>query len=231
VCSRARSPLRGGLAPTLSYDGRGDWSHRRGRGEWPPPRGEGVSRFPLGEGLARPARDGGFHGGLTGRRRCTRMRYGHKTITLGGELARPRKPRRVACRPGVTYFKPQGIPLRFLEEVQLSVDELEALRLKDLEGMEQEEAAGEMNISRQTFQRILEDAGGEPGAGEGVADRGRRLRGGAATLPLPPVRAWVGGGSIPWIPAGLPELRGGGWDARPGTGAAPGPCKRPPRER
>jgi uncharacterized protein len=73
-------------------------------------------------------------------------------------LARPRKPRRVACLPGVTYFKPQGIPLRFLEEVQLSVDELEALRLKDLEGMEQEEAAGEMNISRQTFQRILEDA-------------------------------------------------------------------------
>jgi uncharacterized protein len=73
-------------------------------------------------------------------------------------VARPRKPRRVSFLPGVTYFKPQGIPLRFLEEVQLSIDELEALRLKDLDGLEQEAAAGEMNISRQTFQRILEDA-------------------------------------------------------------------------
>jgi uncharacterized protein len=88
----------------------------------------------------------------------TRICYGHKTIIAGGKLARPRKPRRVSFLPGVTYFKPQGIPLRFLEEVQLSIDELEALRLKDLEGLEQEEAAGEMNISRQTFQRILEDA-------------------------------------------------------------------------
>lgn len=66
--------------------------------------------------------------------------------------------RRVAFLPGVTYFKPQGIPLRFLEEVLLSVDELEALRLKDLGGLEQEEAAREMGVSRQTFQRILEYA-------------------------------------------------------------------------
>ena len=60
--------------------------------------------------------------------------------------------------PGVTYFKPRGIPMRLLEEVRLSVDELEALRLKDLEGLEQEEAAQEMGVSRQTFQRIIEEA-------------------------------------------------------------------------
>lgn len=48
--------------------------------------------------------------------------------------------------------------MRLLEEVQISVDELEALRLKDLEDLEQEEAAQKMGVSRQTFQRILEAA-------------------------------------------------------------------------
>jgi predicted DNA-binding protein (UPF0251 family) len=57
--------------------------------------------------------------------------------------------------PGVTFFKPAGIPLRLLTEVRLTVEEAEALRLKDLEGMEQEEGADKMNISRPTFQRIL----------------------------------------------------------------------------
>ena len=70
-------------------------------------------------------------------------------------MARPFKCRRVAFVPGVTYFKPAGIPLRALEEVQLTVEEAEAIRLKDLEGLEQEEGAEKMNISRPTFQRIL----------------------------------------------------------------------------
>lgn len=48
--------------------------------------------------------------------------------------------------------------MRLLEQVTLSVDELEALRLKDLRGLEQEEAAREMGVSRQTFQRIQDDA-------------------------------------------------------------------------
>lgn len=73
-------------------------------------------------------------------------------------MVRPRKPRRVAYLPGVNYFKPRGVPLRLLEEVRLSVDELEGLRLKDLEGLEQEQAAEQMGISRQTFQRLLEEA-------------------------------------------------------------------------
>ena len=70
-------------------------------------------------------------------------------------MPRPPKCRRIGYLPDVTYFKPQGIPMRRLEEVQLSLEEAEALRLKDIEGMDQEEAAGKMNISRPIFQRIL----------------------------------------------------------------------------
>jgi len=60
--------------------------------------------------------------------------------------------------PGVTYFKPAGIPLRALEEMRLTVEEAEAIRLKDLEGLEQEVGAEKMNVSRPTFQRILASA-------------------------------------------------------------------------
>ena len=66
--------------------------------------------------------------------------------------------RRVASIPQVTYFKPAGVPARLLEEVRLSVEEAEALRLKDLERLEQEEGAQKMNISRPTFQRVLGSA-------------------------------------------------------------------------
>lgn len=73
-------------------------------------------------------------------------------------VGRPTKWRRVGLIPQVTYFKPAGLPLRALEEVCLSVEEAEALRLKDLEGLEQEESADQMNISRPTFQRLLGSA-------------------------------------------------------------------------
>ena len=79
-------------------------------------------------------------------------------ITQEGEMSRPPKCRRVAFAPGVTYFKPAGIPLRSLEEIQLSVEEIEAIRLKDIEGLEQEQGAENMNISRPTFQRVLTSA-------------------------------------------------------------------------
>ena len=70
-------------------------------------------------------------------------------------MGRIPKWRRVAFIPEVTYFKPAGIPLRTLEEVCLSVEEAEAIRLNDLEGLEQEECAQRMNISRPTFHRVL----------------------------------------------------------------------------
>jgi predicted DNA-binding protein (UPF0251 family) len=73
-------------------------------------------------------------------------------------MSRPFKCRRVAFMPGVTYFKPAGIPLRSLKEIRLSIEEAEALRLKDLEGLEQEQGAEKMNISRSTFQRVLASA-------------------------------------------------------------------------
>ena len=75
-------------------------------------------------------------------------------------MGRGRPPicRRVALMPEATYFKPAGIPMRLLEEIRLSVEELEAVRLRDLERLEQEEAAEKMNISRQTFQRVLASA-------------------------------------------------------------------------
>ena len=73
-------------------------------------------------------------------------------------MARPRQCRLVGCLPGTNYFKPRGIPLSELEEVILTVDEFEAMRLADLEGLYQEEAAAKMKVSRQTFGRIIESA-------------------------------------------------------------------------
>ena len=73
-------------------------------------------------------------------------------------MPRPQKCRRVAFLPQATYFKPSGVPLRVLDEIILHIEEAEAIRLKDLNGMEQEEAAEKMNISRPTFQRVLASA-------------------------------------------------------------------------
>jgi predicted DNA-binding protein (UPF0251 family) len=73
-------------------------------------------------------------------------------------MPRPRLCRRVKFLPETTYFKPAGIPLRKLEEVVLTVDEFEAVRLKDLEGLEQTEASDRMKISQPTFFRLLDSA-------------------------------------------------------------------------
>lgn len=77
---------------------------------------------------------------------------------FGNRMPRPTKCRRVACMPGVNYYKPAGIPLRFLDEVCLPIEELESIRLKDLEDLDQEQCAQRMNISRSTFQRVLGSA-------------------------------------------------------------------------
>lgn len=74
------------------------------------------------------------------------------------EVPRPKKCRRVEFLPAVTVFKPAGVRRCDLEEVVLSVEELEAIRLKDQEGLEQEECAARMQVSRPTFQRILTSA-------------------------------------------------------------------------
>jgi predicted DNA-binding protein (UPF0251 family) len=73
-------------------------------------------------------------------------------------MARPRNFRRVCSVPGSNYFKPMGIPLSILKDVILTVDEFEAIRLADLENLYQEQAAEKMNVSRQTFGRIIDSA-------------------------------------------------------------------------
>ncbi len=73
-------------------------------------------------------------------------------------MTRPYKCRRVCGNPQADYFKPRGVPILQLEEVVLTIDEFEAIRLADLEGLYQENAAKEMNISRQTFGNIIESA-------------------------------------------------------------------------
>ncbi|MDI6799467.1 MAG: DUF134 domain-containing protein [Actinomycetota bacterium] len=73
-------------------------------------------------------------------------------------MVRPVKCRRVSFAPDHRYFKPAGVPLSELAETVLSLDELEAVRLADLEGLYQEEAAKRMNVSRQTFGNILSSA-------------------------------------------------------------------------
>lgn len=70
-------------------------------------------------------------------------------------MPRPKKCRFVMQEPGVTFFKPQGIPLRLLEHAVITVDELEALRLSDLLGMSHEEAAKQLKVSRPTVTRML----------------------------------------------------------------------------
>ncbi|PIQ92793.1 MAG: hypothetical protein COV69_01260 [Parcubacteria group bacterium CG11_big_fil_rev_8_21_14_0_20_39_14] len=70
-------------------------------------------------------------------------------------MARPYKPRIIKFNPNVTYFKPRAVPLSKLEEVYLSVDELESIRLHDLNDCNQTNCAQKMEISPSTFQRIL----------------------------------------------------------------------------
>jgi uncharacterized protein len=73
-------------------------------------------------------------------------------------MPRPCCWRLVAGRPAAAIFKPIGIPMRDLEEVVMTLDEFEALRLADLEGLYQERAADQMGVSRPTFSRIAESA-------------------------------------------------------------------------
>jgi len=73
-------------------------------------------------------------------------------------MVRPRKHRSLGRSPRPAIYKPAGVPLDRLRQVLLRPDELEALRLADLEGLSQAQAAEQMGVSRSTFQRILEHA-------------------------------------------------------------------------
>lgn len=73
-------------------------------------------------------------------------------------MVRPQKNRFVKFDPDISYFKPRGIPMQNLDEVRLTVDEGEAIRLADLLGMSHEEAGRRMGVSRATFGRIVQRA-------------------------------------------------------------------------
>ena len=73
-------------------------------------------------------------------------------------MVRPQKDRFVAFKPDISYFKPRGIPMVELDEVKLTVDEREAIRLSDLLGLSHEEAGRSMGVSRATFGRIVQRA-------------------------------------------------------------------------
>ena len=97
-------------------------------------------------------------------------------------VPRPRKPRFVRGGPMANTFKPQGIPARSLQEVALPVEGLEALRLSDLDKLDHETAAARMNISRQTFGRVLAEA--REIVAEGlVMGKMIRIQGGSYSLP------------------------------------------------
>ena len=71
---------------------------------------------------------------------------------------RPKCPRRVEQTPDITYFKPRGGPLSGLEAVSLTIEELEALRLGDIEGLRQEDAATRVEVTRRAFWADLKAA-------------------------------------------------------------------------
>jgi predicted DNA-binding protein (UPF0251 family) len=70
-------------------------------------------------------------------------------------MTRPHNKREISGKPQVSYFKPNGICASELEQVELSLDEWEALRLFNKENLNQTEGAEKMKISQSTFQRIL----------------------------------------------------------------------------
>ena len=119
-------------------------------------------------------------------------------------MARPPIERAVGGVPRVTLFKPAGVPGRELEQLPLAVDELEAIRLVDLEGLSHEQAAAAMGVSRQTVGRVLE---------RGRAKVAEALVGGKAIL--------IGGGQYRVEPRQLCcSSCGAVWAADPDAAAA-----------
>lgn len=73
-------------------------------------------------------------------------------------MPRPRLCRKIQFNPKITYFKPQGVPMRELEIVELTTEEMEAYRLRHINDLEQQAAAEKMRTSQSTYQRILYSA-------------------------------------------------------------------------
>jgi predicted DNA-binding protein (UPF0251 family) len=119
-------------------------------------------------------------------------------------MPRPLKPRWINFDPPNIYFVPQAVPIPAAAGVLLTIDELEALRLADLGGLSQEEAAQAMNISRATFGRIVAQARRKV-ADALVYGKGIGIEGGVVRFNPPHGLAWrqrvrgrYGRGKGPW---------------------------------
>ena len=123
-------------------------------------------------------------------------------------MPRKTKSRFVSFQPEVTYFKPRGIPLSALEEVRLTLDELEAVRLVDYKRLEQVEAAAKMGVSQSTLQRIL-SAAHQKIAEALVVGKAIEVKGGEIKMIRP------GRGRGPGMAGGRGRM-GGGFAAGPG---------------
>ena len=99
-------------------------------------------------------------------------------------MVRPRRIRRIFFQPDVTYFKPAGVPMMQLKETVLSFDELEAIRLIDSEGVEQNAAAEKMKISQSTLSRLLK-AGRKKLADAIVSGQAIKIQGGTFKMEMP----------------------------------------------
>jgi len=96
-------------------------------------------------------------------------------------MPRPLSSKTVCCEPDVVYFKPRGVPIDELEKVELQVEELEALKLCDLECIAQGKAAAKMGISQPTLSRLL-SSGRKKLADAVVLGKAIRISGGNYTV-------------------------------------------------
>ena len=136
-------------------------------------------------------------------------------------MPRPRRFRRVMFGPNVDYFKPRGINLSVLDAVDLKVEELEAVRLKDFEGKEQTEAAKIMNVSQPTFHRILLEARKKI-AEALVNGKAIKIHGGVYTMPGGDGTGPTGQGPITGRGMGRAAGRASGQGAGQGRGIGMG---------
>ncbi len=102
-------------------------------------------------------------------------------------MSRPPKWRKVEFIPNIQYFVPLDSQTANMEENILRIEEIEAIRLKDVEKLEQEECAERMEVSRQTFQRIL-NTGREKIADSIINGKAIRIEGGNFTRNICPVK-------------------------------------------